>query len=147
MIEQRRADRPVPAEPRIMGKPGLKEIGVQRRGDGSGTIQLLLVPTAVGKEELVVNPPILIDAERHCGVTLRIDGLEDKVVFQRISGIWIRMDGQKRKHVQRDRAEICDFVARKRNAATDETRRAGCGVWIKDLADVHWRVIARVENR
>src|SRR5205823_5876864 len=70
MIQQRRADRPVPAKTNVVGKPGLVEVGVKRRRDGPGTIQLLLVAAAVGKEELVVDIPILVYAERRGSVML-----------------------------------------------------------------------------
>ena len=145
VIEQSRADRPVPAETDIVGKPRLKEIRVQRRGDGPVAVQLLLVPAAVRKEELVVNSPILIDAERHRGVALRIDRLENKIVFE--SERWIGMNVQKRQHILRDSAKRGgDFVARKRRAALDSTYRLRRGR-VKDLAEMNLRAVARVEHR
>ena len=144
MIQQRRADRPVPAKTNVVGKPGLVEVGVKRRRDGPGTIQLLLVAAAVGKEELVVDIPILVYAERRGSVMLGSNGAKDKIVGE--SERWIGVDGEERKHLLRDRAEVGDFVSRERSPTLHSSYRL-CRGGIENLAQPHLAPVARIDHR
>ena len=129
MIQQRRADRFVPAKTDVVREAGLKEVGVERRRDGATAIQLFLVAAAVREEELVASTPVLIDAKGRGGVVLGIDGLEDEIIYQSViicsSRGDIGMHRQDGDHLLRDWAEICDLVTWEGNAATYKPRRTG----------------------
>jgi len=56
VIEQRRADRPVPAETEDMGKPRLKEVGSIGGGDGLGTVNCSWSRLLYEKKNLLLIP-------------------------------------------------------------------------------------------
>ena len=118
MIQQRRTDRPVPAKTDVVGKPGLKEVGIEGRRKSRRSVQLLLVTAAVGKEEFVAGAPVLVDSERHRGVSNGDNGTKDEVILKSVQGSReIGMGLQKGKHFFCDRAQICDHVTGERLSA------------------------------
>src|SRR5262245_20069309 len=65
MIEQGRTDGFVPAKSKIVRESRLEKIRVEGRREGLRPVKLFLVATAVGKEEFVRRPPVLINPETH----------------------------------------------------------------------------------
>ena len=85
------------------------------------SVKLLLVPAAIGEKESIAVSPVLVNPKRHGGVQNGVGGVKDKIVSQWISGICSRVNRQEGKNFLRDRANICDLVPGKSDAAPDNT--------------------------
>src|SRR6267154_1821490 len=128
VIEQRRTDGFVPSKTEIVGEARLEEVRVEWRRQRLGSVKLFLVAAAIGEEEFIAVSPVLINPERHGGIENGVSGVEDKIVPQRVSNTWISVNRQEGENLLRDRANTCDLVAGKGDAAPDETSgaRSGC---------------------
>src|SRR5262249_5064645 len=122
----------------------LEEIGIQWRRDGWTPVQLLLVAAAVGEKELVTRAPVFIDAERHRGVALGIHRLKDEILNEPQLGV--RMDIEEREYFFRYGTQVRDFIHGERDAPANETCGTRWSSRVEDLPQMHWRVIARIDD-
>src|SRR6266404_1407052 len=109
MIEQGRTDGLVPSKTEVVGEARLEKVRVEGRREARVSIQLLLVPAAIGEEEFIGVSPVLVNPESHGRISNRVSGDKDKVVPQRISSIWIRVNRQEGKNILCDRADASDL--------------------------------------
>ncbi len=143
MIEQGRTDGLVPSKTEVVGEARLEKVRVEGRREARVSIQLLLVPAAIGEEEFIGVSPVLVNPESHGRISNRVSGDKDKVVPQRISSIWIRVNRQEGKNILCDRADASDLVAGEGGAALHAAHSLGRGR-IKDLACQDRSAIARI---